>query len=64
MTTFALLDVILTPCLDIVYPVEPDITITLKDIEAGEELTCDYSVVDQDMIVHIFTGDQLAIWAA
>lgn len=37
-------------CLDILYPVEPDITIALKDIAAGEEMTCDYSVIDQDLI--------------
>ena len=37
-------------CLDVLYPVEPDITIALKDIDAGEELTCDYAIVDQDLV--------------
>lgn len=37
-------------CLDILYPDQPDITIALKDIAAGEELTCDYSLIDQDLI--------------
>jgi SET domain-containing protein len=37
-------------CLDVLYPVEPDITIALKDIAAGEEMTCDYAVIDQDLI--------------
>ena len=37
-------------CLDILYADQPDITIALKDIAAGEEMTCDYSVIDQDLI--------------
>lgn len=37
-------------CLDILYADKPDITIALKDIAAGEEMTCDYSVIDQDLI--------------
>ena len=37
-------------CLDILYADQPDITIALKDIAIGEEMTCDYSVIDQDLI--------------
>jgi SET domain-containing protein len=37
-------------CLDILYADQPDITIALKDLAVGEEMTCDYSVIDQDLI--------------
>jgi SET domain-containing protein len=37
-------------CLDVLHVSEPDITVALKDIAMGEEMTCDYSVIDQDLI--------------
>lgn len=37
-------------CIDLYDGVDADITIALRDIEPGEELTCDYSMFDLDLI--------------
>lgn len=37
-------------CIDLYDGVDADVTIALRDIEAGEELTCDYAMFDLDLI--------------
>lgn len=37
-------------CLDLYTSEEQDITVALRDIAAGEELTCDYALFDQDFV--------------
>lgn len=37
-------------CIDLYDGVSGDVTIALRDIEAGEELTCDYALFDLDLV--------------
>ena len=37
-------------CIDYNHDEEQDITVALRDIAAGEELTCDYAMFDQDLV--------------
>ncbi len=37
-------------CLDIYNGHDEDVTIAKRDIEAGEELTCDYALFDLDLV--------------
>ncbi len=37
-------------CIDVFNNEEEDLTIARRDIQAGEELTCDYSLFDLDLI--------------
>ena len=42
-------------CLDFYYDEEQDLTVARRDINAGEELTCDYALFDLDLIEGKYT---------
>jgi len=39
-------------CFDFYHDKEQDLTVALRDIKPGEELTCDYALFDLDLIDH------------
>ena len=43
-------------CLDFYHSEEQDITIAVRDIAAGEELTCDYALFDSDWTEGVYAA--------
>jgi SET domain-containing protein len=41
-------------CFDICHSIEEDLTIARRDIQKGEELTCDYALFDMDLVEGIY----------
>lgn len=50
-------------CIDLYDGISGDVTVALRDIEPGEELTCDYAMFDLDLVEGKYTigGEPAAI---